>query len=248
MSTLTPPLADRTDRSPWASPLWRRTLAVARMHTVDLRTLLAIPLGVLASVIVINLLIWQVVSASGRQTGGAASLYVFLTIVGLLSVASGLPFAFGMGASRRAFLAGTLLTGLGLSTVFGLIYLVLQVAEHASDGWWQQGEFFWFPWFARSPEIVDLLFFVVSMFACFTVGILGATCWMRWNRLALLVGGPGTVLVVGGAVVLVTWRGWWHYLGHWFAAQTPLTATGWSALLVVVLAALSHLVLRRARG
>jgi hypothetical protein len=228
--------------------VWQRTVAVARMHLVDLRTLGVIPWSIMASIFAINVIIWQFVPASGRQTGGAASIYVFLLAVAILSTTRSLPFALGMGASRRTFLLGTGLAGLTLSVAFGALLFVLQIAEHASGGWWQQGEFFWFPWFARSAHVADLLVLILSLGASFALGTLIAACWVRWGALTLAVGMPALILVGGALIVLITWRHGWDEVGRWLAGQTPLSTAGWCALAVVVLAGLSHLVLRRVRA
>jgi hypothetical protein len=249
MSTITRHLTDHD--VPGARPrgqLRRRALAVARMHLVDLRTLGLIPWSILASIFAINIAVWQFVPAESRNTGGASSIYCFLLAVAVLAVARSLPFALGMGTSRRAFVLGTMLTGLILSVGFGAILFALQLIERASGGWWMQGHFFWFPWFARSSHAAALLMLVTSLAASFVLGALVAACWVRWNVLTFVVGVPVLILLCGGLTILLAWQSWWDELGHWFAGQSPLSTAGWCALAAVVLGGLSHLVLRRVRA
>lgn len=245
MSTLSPaaePVGVRRTQ------LWPRTVAVARMHFADLVTLVLIPAAILASIFVINIVVWQFVPESGRQTGGAASIYCFLAGVAALAVTRALPFALGMGSSRRAFLLGTLGTGIVLSIGWAVALFVLQRLERATGGWGKHGNFFWFSWFADASWASVLLFAVTSLAASFVLGALIGACWVRWNRLLLLVAGPLLVLVGGGLLVLVSAQHWWGDVGRWLGDQTPLSTAGWCALLTVALAALLHPVLRRVRG
>jgi hypothetical protein len=225
-----------------------RAIAVMRMHLVDHLTLFVLPLGILASSFAINIVIWSMVPADGRTTGGAASLYVFVLIAGMFQVLRGLPFALGMGASRRAFALGTAMTGLVIAVAFGTLYLVLRELEIATGGWWLSGSFFDFAWFDRSAWPVMWLLFVVSIAATFALGAWISGIWARFGTPAMVVGGPAAILLLGGAAVLVTWREWWSEVGHWFAGLTPLTATGWLALLAVVLTAATWGTLRRVRA
>jgi hypothetical protein len=165
-----------------------------------------------------------------------------------MAVARALPFALGMGSSRRAFLLGTLLTGVVLSLGWSLALFVLQRTEKATGGWGKHGHFFWFGWFAGTSWPVVILFAITSLTASFVLGALIGACWVRWNRLFLLVAGPLLVLVSGGLAILVSAQHWWASVGHWFQDQTPLSTAGWCALLAVVLAAALHPVLRRVRG
>lgn len=225
-----------------------RSIAVMRMHLVDRVTLFVLPLAIVASSFFINAVIWTLVPVDGRSTGGAASLHVFVLIAAQFAVSRGLPFAMGMGSTRRAFALGTGLTGLVLAGIMGTIYLALQAAERATGGWWLQGNFFHFPWFDQASWPVIWLLFVVSIAAAFALGAWISGAYARWGMPALVVGGPLAVLLGGGAVALVTWRDWWGEVGSWFAAQTPLSTTGWCALLTLALAAATWSTLRRVRA
>ena len=121
----------------------RRAIAVMRMHLTDQVTLLLMPLGVLASAFALNIVIWRFVPPDGRQTGGAVSIYSFVAAAALYAVVRGLPFALGMGSSRRAFTYGTLLTGgtgYLVGTVLGVIVLGLIQTYISFQGtlssWW----------------------------------------------------------------------------------------------------------------
>ncbi len=223
-----------------------RALAVTRMHMIDRLTLFALPIGILASAFAINLAIWFVVAEDGRKTGGLASIYCFVAAAAALAVVRGLPFAMGLGSSRRAFTAGTFVTGGILGVVFGTLCFVLQLIERGSDGWGLHGHFFWFSWFGTSWAL-DWLLFVVSLMTAFAVGALLGAVVARFQMLTVIVGGPLTILVGGGVAVLLTWKHWWGDAFGWFGDLTPATTTLWCAVLALASAAVSRVVLRRYR-
>ena len=223
-----------------------RALAVTRMHLIDHVTLWALPTGILFSALAINVAVWSVVARDGRHTGGMASIYVFLLVVGALAVVRGLPFAMSLGSSRRAFTEGTLITGGVLGVAFGTLCVALQLIEHATDGWGLHGNFFWFSWFGTSWAL-NWLLFVISLVAAFMIGGLAGSVVGRFQMWTVIVGGPLFILVGGGLVVLVSWQRWWGDIWGWFADLTPATTTLWCAVLALACAAGSWAVLRRYR-
>jgi hypothetical protein len=228
--------------------LMNRAVAVMRMHLVDRVTLFALPLSIVAASFTVNIVIWSFVAVDGRQTGGAGALYVFVVLAAMFAVTRGLPFAMGMGSSRRGFALGTALTGLVIAAILGTIYFVLRIIERATDGWGMQGHFFDFPWMHRSPWVVSWLLFVVSLAATFALGALLASIYARWSMAGLVVGGPLAILVFGGIAVLITWQGGWHTFGGWLGDQSPLAATGWCGVLTLALTSAAWLTLRRVRA
>jgi hypothetical protein len=222
-----------------------RARAVAHMHLVDRLTLFVLPLGICATAFAVNLVIWQFVPVDGRSTGGASSLQFFVLAAAILAVVRGLPFALGMGASRRAFVVGTGMTGLVLAVFMGTVWAILRRIEEVSGGWWLHGHFFDFPWMHQSSWGVVWLMLVLSISACFTLGTAVASIWSRFGTLGLLVGGPVAVVVLGGLSGLVSIQHWWGHVWSWFGDLTPLSASGCLAVAVVVLTASSWGTLRR---
>jgi hypothetical protein len=223
----------------------KRSVAVMKMHLTDRITLVALPLGILAAAFAVNVVIWLPLPEDGRRTGGAASVLVFVLAAAMFAVVRGLPFALGMGATRRAFAVGTVLTGAVLALGFGTLYLLLSGLEELTDGWGLHGTFFDFAWFGRSAVPARWAVLVLAFLASWLLGAAVSALWPRWGVVALVIGGPATILVGGGGFALVTWRGWWDAVGGWFAGLTPLTSSGWLLLLSAALAAATWGSLRR---
>ncbi|MCW2787391.1 MAG: hypothetical protein JWP74_3908 [Marmoricola sp.] len=222
-----------------------RAVAVMKMHLVDRLTLVVLPLGILASSFAINVLIWLPMDADGRRTGGSVSTFIFVLAAGMFAVIRGLPFALGMGATRRSFAVGTAMTGAVLSAAYGTLYLVLQGVESLTNGWGLHGVFFDWAWFDRSVWPARWLVVVAAFFGSWVLGTAIAALWSRWGTPALVIGGPGLVLLGGGAVAVLTWQHWWHQVGSWFSSQTPMTSTGWLVVGSAALAVATWASLRR---
>jgi hypothetical protein len=215
------------------------------MHLTDRVTIFGLPPAILAASFLVNMLIFAAEPADSRHSGGVAAIYVVLVIAAVMATARGMAFALSMGASRRSFALGTGLTGALLSVAFGLLLFVLNRIEVASDGWNMNAHFFSFDWLDRHNPASVWLLATVLLLALFLLGAWAATIWLRWRQAGMLVGGVVLVLALGGSAVLITWLDGWPTVGDWFAALTPLSAAGWSALVCIPLAAASYATLRR---
>jgi hypothetical protein len=222
-----------------------RTLAVTRMHLTDRVTIFGLPPAILAASFLVNMLIFAAEPSDARHSGGVAAIYVVVIIAAVMATARSMAFALSMGASRRAFAQGTGLTGVLLALAFGVLLFVLNRIEVATDGWNMNAHFFSFEWLERHNPATVWLLGTALLLALFLIGAWAATIWLRWRQVGMLVGGVALVLALGGSAVLITWLHGWSAVGDWFAALTPLSATGWTALLCAALAGTSYLTLRR---
>ncbi|WP_165450185.1 hypothetical protein [Arthrobacter sp. TS-15] len=224
-----------------------RTVAVARMQLINKWTYIGWPLTILAASFLMSIAIFALIPVTEGKNGGGsqAPLWYFL-VLGIQSMTLVFPFSQGLSISRRAFYLGTLglfsLIALGMTA----LYLIGGAIEKATTGWGVYGYFFNIPWVTEGPWYSTAAFFFVVMMFMFIVGFWFATIFKRWGTTGTLISTLGTGLVLIGLAALATLAEWWGYVGNWFAQQSPLSISGWTALLCVVLAAGSYATLRRA--
>ncbi|SEP30040.1 hypothetical protein [Trujillonella endophytica] len=228
-----------------------RVLTAARLHLVNPLVMLGIPWLVAGISFAINLALFGLTDAGadmegGGFTAGVASLYITVLIVFVQAVTQLLPFAMGLSLSRRTFYLGTALVAVVQSLCYGVVLAALVAVEGATGGWGVDLAFW-------GPGTMDVDAFalqvVVSggpMLAATSVGIGIGVVMKRWGQRGLWALIVGTLVVLGGLAVLVTWLEAWGDLGTWFGDRAVATlAAGVPAILAAALAALSWAGIRR---
>ncbi|MEV4950542.1 hypothetical protein [Paenarthrobacter nitroguajacolicus] len=224
-----------------------RTLAVARMQLINKWTYIGWPLTILAASFLMSLAIFALIPVTEGKNGGGsqAPLWYFL-VLGIQSMTLVFPFSQGLSISRRAFYLGTLGLFSLIAVGMTVLYMLGGVIERATNGWGVDGYFFNIPWVTDGPWYSTAAFFFVLMMFMFIIGFWFATIFKRWGTTGTLVSTLGTTVALIGAAALTTFLQGWGHVGGWFAQQTPLSISGWAALLCVILAAGSYTTLRRA--
>lgn len=206
-----------------------------------------IPLNITAVVVLISmviaLLFWRAGSTPGTQEwiqgsranpGLAYGLAGFLVYLGVQAVASTFPFALTLGATRRAFVAGTLLWAVLTSAYLSAVFAVLMTLEIATDHWFV-GFHVFDVHLLGAGELTRLLPTVfLATLTLLAVGAVFGAAWIRYGpRGPLLVGvGVAAVLVAGLAVaapwvetILATFELWWLAVAAAVAIVTSAAGT-----------------------
>jgi hypothetical protein len=228
-----------------------RVLAAARLPLVHPTVILGVSWMVGALSFAINWAVWRIVdirSLEGEDgfTGGVLALYITVLVVFVQAVTQLMPFAMGISLSRRSYFLGTCLVGVGMALRFGVILALLGAVESATGGW-GVGLHFWTP----SPLDVDGFLPQVAvsgapMLALIAAGVGMGVVSKRWGPNGIWGLIIGSIVVVGGAAVLVTWMRAWLDLGHWVADQSLITlAVGLPLALAFLLGALAFAGIRR---
>lgn len=224
-----------------------RTMAVARMQLINKWTYIGWPLTILAASFLMSLAIFALIPVTEGKNGGGsqAPLWYFL-VLGIQSMTLVFPFSQGLSISRKAFYLGTLGLFSLIAVGMTVLYMLGGVIEKATNGWGVYGYFFNIPWVTDGPWYSTAAFFFVLMMFMFIIGFWFATVFKRWGTTGTLISTLGTGLLLIGVAALSTLLQWWGAIGAWFAQQSPLSISGWAALLCVVLAAGSYTTLRKA--
>jgi hypothetical protein len=226
-----------------------RVLSVARIHSTAWAAFVWPP-AIMATSFLLNVALFAVIGdqiPGTHFTGGLSSIYVVQLVVASQMVAQFFSFAVGLGATRRAFYLGTGLVVLAQSLAFSVGIYVLMLIEHATNGWGVRLGFFDPIPLTHSGSPVQILVYFVPMLLVSVVGMFLGVVAKRWGSNGIFTLSLGTLVLLGGASVLITWAGRWTAVAHWFADQPGLTLTaGWTLIPLVVLAYGAYGLLRRA--
>src|SRR5688572_18765464 len=118
------------------------TISTVKLHLNQRQTSFLVPLYIAATVAVISILIsliyWRAGSLPGSEgwiSGSQANpgiiygLAGFLIYLGVASVSTTFPFALTLGATRRTFVAGTLLWNATMAVYLAAVFAVLLALE-----------------------------------------------------------------------------------------------------------------------
>jgi len=223
-----------------------RVANVMRLQLMNRQAYVTVPLIVLGGAMLVALLVFLLIPYGGPKYAGAASvapLWSFMA-VGVQALTLSFPFSQALGATRRDFHIGTLLTAAMTSAMLALIYVVIALIEKATAGWGVNGYFATPGLDGDAPLAAFASYFVLAML-CFLVGYWSAAVIKRWGTVVLISALVGVAIALTVAALLLVRFGAMQAVAEWAVAQGALGLDAWGLLLVVVLAATSFLTLRR---
>ena len=206
-------------------------VSTVKLHLNNRTSTFLIPLNIAGLVAVISVLLSLVYWRSGSQPGTADwiegsqsnpgmaySFAGFLVYLGVASVALTFPFALTLGATRRAFVVGTLLWDVITATYIAVIFAALSMLETATDHWFVG--FYIFDINILGAGNIGLLLTIVflGVLTALTAGGLFAAAWVRHGALGpQLVAGVVVVVLAVAAIIVVpeaatimtSFRSWW---------------------------------------
>lgn len=224
-----------------------RVVDVARIHLVNRRLAVGLPLAVLSGVLLLNIAIAVVAGTGESDTGSMTAIYVVVGITLLQAITQFFPFASGLSVTRRAFYTGTALFAVVQAMGYGLLLTLGVVAERVTGGWGVGLSFFRFAAPEEEGMVVHWLLFTTTLLVCSAVGMSFGVVSTRWGR----VGVYGTLSAITAALIataaVIGWQEWWPQVFSLFSSPPPPVASaGVLALCALALGGAGWLVLRRA--
>jgi len=222
--------------------------AVVRLHLLVPRRTLGVPWSILALAWGASVALLASFGDSGHVVivGGLFSLYAALFVTSVQAVTKVLPFALGLGVTRRAYYGGTCLFLAGQALVASVALSLLRVAEQRSGGWGTGLRFFDVPYLVGGGAVPAAAGYAGSLVLACGAGLLGGAISRRWGAVGTSVLSAAVVVVPGLVGWWIAVRGWFPAVRSWFAdqPQTVLQA-GWPTVLAAALALLGWTAVRR---
>lgn len=202
-----------------------------RLHLNKREDTFLVPLYITATVavvsVVIALLFWRSgsvprttewIEGSRGNPGIAFALAGFLVYQGVQSVAMTFPFALTLGATRRSFVAGTLLWAVVTSAYLALVFAALLAVELATDHWFV-GFHIVNVNVLGAGDVTTLVSTVfLGSLALFAIGGAFAASWVRYGprgpqlvglAAGLLLAAAIALALPSAAAILAAFEPWW---------------------------------------
>ena len=206
-------------------------VSVVKLHLNQRWSTFVVPLviaGTVAAVsVVISLIFWRAGSQPGTEgwiTGSQSNpgivyaLVGFLVYFGVASVSTTFPFALTLGATRRAFVVGTLLWYAFTAVYIAAIFAVLALLEKLTNHWFA-GFYIFDIYVLGAGDIPRLLVIVfLGVLAPLTIGGVFGAAWIRYGARGPNLVAIGTALAVGilllivipdAAAIFAAFQVWW---------------------------------------
>jgi hypothetical protein len=219
--------------------------ASVKLHLNKREVTLLVPVYITAMValisVLISLLFWRSGSVPGSadwvqssrfNPGMLYGLGGFLTYMGVQSVATTFPFALTLGATRRAFAAGTLAWAAITSAYLTVVFVVLLQIELATGHWFSDFYIFDVNILGAGDltKLVPIVF--LGTLTLLTLGGVFGASWVRFgSRGPIMVGVSIAIVVIVGLIIVIP------SLASIFAAFQ----LWWLAVAAIVVVALSSL-------
>ncbi|MBG6239634.1 hypothetical protein IWX78_002621 [Mycetocola sp. CAN_C7] len=257
MTTVSPRTSASPTQAPAPAPA-NRIWNAARLNFVNKWTVCWIPLMILFFIWLVNLAIWWIISASvtgsdrqdaldGTQWSGA-SLYIFVytLVIAVQAMNATFAYALGLSLSRREFYLGTSIALGLLSLCYGAALTGLSYLEQWTNGWGVGGHMFTSFYFGTGPVWERLFVFTAALLFFSFIGVLSGTVFMRWRTNGLLLTTALSIVLVVGALALVTLTQSWPRVGEWFVTSGPAGVVAWTLIPTVLAAVAGYGILSRA--
>jgi hypothetical protein len=225
-----------------------RIPGIIKMHYKNKISWLLLPWMIMGGSFIVNLFISILLGGDTTiYTGGIASLYISLFIVGLVSLKETFALALGFSMRRTDYFLGTITTILATSVVAAVLLFLLSFVESGlTGGWWVNLYFFHLPYLNDGSPIQQLWIYfslVVHMYLC---GFVIASIHQRFGR-------PGSytffivlLLLLSAIAAACSYFGRWGDLLGWFVQHSMVEVASWMVLIAVGYALALYLLLRRA--
>lgn len=225
-----------------------RITSVIKMHSRNKFTWFFFPWIILLSSFVINLFISFLIGGkTAIYTGGLASIYLYMLVVGIVTLRDSLPFALGFSVRRTDYFLGTVGMVAAVSAVTAILLLLLSLTEsELIRGWGVELHFFHLPYVNDGPLIGQLWIYFVVMVHMYFLGFAIASVYQRFGRIGMYVFFIAAFLLVSVCTYAFTYFNWWGDIFRSLSQYSAFELASWMVLAIAAYALVSYELLRKA--
>lgn len=208
----------------------KNVITVARLHMNKRDITFLVPLGIIALVMVISVIIVLAIQRGGGDMNSADyidgarmnmgiiwSLPGFLVYLGVQAISTTFPLALALGMTRRSFVAGAAVANLVQSLYIALVMLALLGLELATDHWFFGLYVLDIYLLGAGNPLQLFLTVLIGTFTMLSIGGVFGAIWVRFGAKGPTFLGLGLGLVLAITVLILV-----PYASDIFAAITPV--------------------------
>ncbi|MBU5213782.1 hypothetical protein P9D39_12300 [Heyndrickxia oleronia] len=224
-----------------------QVMGVMKMHVREKWGWIYTPWIILFFSFFVNLVISFLLDGNDPMyTGGLMSIYIYMLVMGMVTISQMFQFAIGLSISRKDFYLGTLGIFVAMSAGIAIVLLILNNIEQWSGGWGVNLHFFHLPYLNDGLQIEQIsISFIVMLHMCY-LGFVISSVFQRFGRSGLLIF-LGVLFVLSSILAfLCTYYEWWMDIFYWIAKHTAFELALWMIPLVIIYMVVSYWLLRKA--
>ncbi|MCS7464733.1 hypothetical protein N0M98_32055 [Paenibacillus doosanensis] len=223
-----------------------RIPGMMKMHIRAKWTSLLFPWVILFTSFIINLFISYLINNQEPfYTGGLASIFFSMPVIGAVTLAHTFPFALGFCVRRRDYFLGTALAAVITNTITAVLLCLLSLVESATDGWGVRMHFFNVPFINQFGPLGHLIIYLVLLLHLYFLGFAVSSLHRRFGPGGLFMFLAAALILLSASALLLTHYRLWGPFALGFSAHFNLIV-GCMALAILLYAFLSYALLRRA--
>ena len=179
-------------------------------------------------------------------SGGITSIFIYMIVIGSVSLVQTFPFALGLSVRRADYFFGTAITAFISSLLTSvMLFLLAYLEAEVTNGWWVHLHFFNLPYMNDGSPFQRIVIYLMVMLHFFFIGFVVSCIYRRFGIIGMIVGSI-LILAAGtiGSFVLNRYELW----DNIFAVIRTLTAfkaSLWLIPITACYAVVSYLLLRR---
>lgn len=222
--------------------------SVMKLHWVSTGSKVAwlvLPWGILLSSFLINIFLGAITGAS-IQTGGLASIYIYMGVAGTTILNSTFHFSLGFSLPRKDYFAGT-------AAMFGIFSLLNAVAlciltalENLTNGWGVRLSFFRITYITDGSVFEQFVIFTLILLCASFFGFMTGAIYQRYGMFGIynFLGLLGLLLTV--VTFFTSFYGWWDEVFNWIGQYSAFMLALWTLPITAAFGLATYLLLRRA--
>jgi len=223
-----------------------RTMSVLRMHARDKVMWVYVPIFILCINFAVNLLIsFLPIDSTPIYTGGIVQLYVYMFVMGIITLPQSFPLALGLSVSRRNYFLGTTGIIILVSTALAFLLCITAQIEQQTDYWGGNLHFFTIPYLNDGTVFEQFCIYFILMINLYFVGLVISSVHRRYGNIGLFVLFTCFALVLGIGGFAFYYYQWWITLIDWLNHVSAFTISLWLIPFALCIAILSYLLLRK---